>query len=430
MEKYQPSSHSKGRVYLDHNATTPLEESLKPQIIQWLDQWGNPSSIHWSGRGPKAIMREARNQVSSFLNVHPLEIVFTGGGSEANNMAIKGIFEKLNGGGRNHYICSAVEHPSVLKTMEYLVSRGAIVDIVPVNRSGSLDIEKYKSLLSEKTALVSIMFANNETGHIFPVKKLARMAHEVGAIYHCDAVQALGKVPIQPLHLGVDLCSFSGHKFYALKGCGFLYIKKGIDLVSLVHGGPQERRRRAGTENVLAVASLGAMMGQPHDILNLSTQVQGLRDFLEKSIVESIPKVHVVGVEGKRLPNTLSLIIDRVDGESLLMNLDIEGFSVSTGAACSSGSPEPSQTLLAMGFRREEAQSSLRISLGWGQKKEDLVAFVKVLERIVEKLRSFEIECEVNHNDGFSYLFDGSPSVALKDSNKSLGIYENGMSIE
>ena len=397
MEHFHQKGFQRERVYLDHNATTPLNESLKSQIIQWLDQWGNPSSIHWFGRGPKAIMREARRSTAEFLRVHPLEIIFTGGGSEANNMAIKGVFEELKRSGRDHYICSAVEHPSVLKVMEYLSSQGACVDIVPVSRSGQLDMNKYQSLLSERTALVSIMFASNETGHIFPVKKLAKMAHEVGALYHCDGVQALGKVPIHPSHLGVDLCSFSGHKFYSLKGCGVLYVKKGTKLASLIHGGPQERKRRAGTENLLSVASLGAMMKQSPDILEASARVEELRNFLQDLIIRDISGVHVVGAEGKRLPNTLSLIVDGLDGEALLMNLDMEGFSVSTGAACSSGSPEPSEALLAMGFSRKEAQSSLRISLGWGQRREDLSNFVSALVRIVKKLRYIEMEV----NSGF-----------------------------
>lgn len=386
---------SRERVYLDHNATTPLDESLKSQIVEWLDEWGNPSSIHWSGRGPKAIMREARKKISDFLISDPLEIVFTSGGSEANNMAIKGVFEQLRKTPRNRYICSAVEHPSVLKTMEYISSCGACVDMIPVNRSGELDLDSYQSLLSEETALVSIMFANNETGHIFPVKKLAKMAHEVGALYHCDGVQALGKVPIHPAHLGVDLCSFSAHKFYSLKGCGVLYVKKGTRLTSLIHGGTQERRRRAGTENLLSVASLGAMVTQAGDIAERAVKIRKMRDSLQKAILERLSGVQITGGGTKRLPNTLSLVIDGVDGETLLMNLDMEGFAVSTGAACSSGNSEPSPVLLAMGFNRKEAQSSLRISLGWGSSEESLNEFVKVLVDVVEKLRSFEEEDEL-----------------------------------
>ena len=236
------------------------------------------------------------------------------------------------------------------------------------------------------------MFANNETGHIFPVKKLAKMAHEVGALYHCDGVQALGKVPIHPAHLGVDLCSFSGHKFYSLKGCGVLYVKKGTRLTSLIHGGAQERRRRAGTENLLAMASFGEMVTRVDNILEEAVKVQKMRDSLQRKILEYIPEVRVTGGGTKRLPNTLSLVIDGVDGETLLMNLDMEGFAVSTGAACSSGSPEPSPVLLAMGLSRKDAQSSLRVSLGWGSTEENLKDFVEVLIDVVKRLRSFEKE--------------------------------------
>lgn len=377
------------QVYLDHNATTPLHESLKPQILEWLNEWGNPSSIHWQGRRPKAILREARQIMAEFFSSHPLEIVFTSSGSEANNMAIKGVFDQLKTTSRNHYICSSVEHPSVLKTMEYLASCGARVDFVSVSSSGELDIDQYRDLLSEKTALVSIMFANNETGHIFPVKKLTKMAHEVGALYHCDGVQALGKVPIQPPHLGVDLCSFSGHKFYALKGCGVLYIKKGTPLTSLIHGGVQERRRRAGTENLLSVASLGAIVTHegPY-ILDRSQKVQTMRDFLQKELMENASGIHIIGSETKRLPNTLAFILEGIDGEALLMNLDMRGFSLSTGAACSSGNPEPSPVLLAMGFPPHRAQSSLRVSLGWGNTLDELKGFLKALLEVIQRLRS------------------------------------------
>ncbi len=381
-------SFQQGRVYLDHNATTPLDESLKPQIVEWLEEWGNPSSVHWSGRGSKVLMRDARQRVADFLLCHPLEIIFTSGGSEANNLAIKGVFDKMRATSRNHYICSAVEHPSVLKTMEYLASCGARVDVIPVHRSGELDMEFYQSRLSCETALVSIMFANNETGSIFPVKKCAKMAHEVGALYHCDGVQALGKVLIHPSHLDVDLCSFSAHKFYSLKGCGVLYVKKGIPLTSLIHGGPQERRRRAGTENLLAVASFGALLAQGHDIVDKAQGMKGLRNFLQEELLQKLPGVHVVGREAKRLPNTLNLVIDGVDGEILLMNLDMAGFAVSTGAACSSGSMEPSLVLQAMGLSRREAQSSLRLSLGWNTSREDLKEFVQTLVGVVARLRS------------------------------------------
>lgn len=377
----------KPRVYFDHNATTPPSELVRSQVGEWLGQWGNPSSIHWSGRGPKALLRDSRKAVAGLLGCDPLEVIFTSGGSESNNLAIKGIFENSL---RDHYIVSGVEHPSVAKTMQQLKNQGARVDVVPVNRQGILDLEKLESMLSERTALVSVMFANNETGHIMPIAKVAKLAHKVGALVHCDGVQALGKAFVDVRNWQVDMASFSGHKCYALKGCGVLYVRKGVQIESLIAGGGQERGRRAGTENLLAIASFGAMAGNMRDLGPRIEWMQELRDRMERQIMARIQNVHVTGPEAPRVCNTSSLVIDGVDGETLLMNLDMRGFSVSTGAACSSGSPEPSPVLLAMGLTRTEAQSSLRVSLGWGNTMDEVDQFVEVLTQVVERLRSFK----------------------------------------
>jgi len=325
--------------------------------------------------------------MAALLGCDPLEIVFTSGGSESNNLAIKGVFGK---GVRDHYIMSSVEHPSVAKTMQQLKAHGARVDVVPVNRQGVLDLEKLESMLSERTALVSVMFANNETGHIMPVAKVAKLAHKAGALVHCDGVQALGKAFVDVRNWQVDLASFSGHKCYALKGCGVLYVRKGVQLESLVNGGGQERGRRAGTENLLAIASFGAMAENMRDIGPRIEWMQELRDRMEQRILARIPGVHVTGPDAPRVCNTSSLVIEGIDGETLLMNLDMRGFSVSTGAACSSGSPEPSPVRLAMGLTRAEAQSSLRLSLGWGTTMDEVESFVEVLAQVVARLRSFK----------------------------------------
>lgn len=383
----------KPRVYLDHNATTPPADFLQAKVGEWLTQWGNPSSIHWTGRGPKALLRESRRQVAAMLGCDSLEVVFTSGGSEANNLAIKGVFEAQRTGlttsQRDHYLFSAVEHPSVHRTMAQLQVRGARVDLIEVNRQGELNLSQLESLLSERTALVSVMFANNETGHIFPIAKIAKMAHKVGALVHCDGVQALGKAHVDVRNWQVDLASFSGHKCYALKGCGVLYVRRNTRLESLIAGGGQERGRRAGTENLLAIAALAAMEKPMQQLTPRLEHMTTLREALEKRILARIDGIHLTGGESPRLANTSSLVIDNVDGETLLMNLDMQGFSVSTGAACSAGSPEPSPALLAMGLSRREAQSSLRLSLGWETTQTEIEAFVETLEKVVARLRSF-----------------------------------------
>ena len=359
------------------------------KVPEWIRDWGNPSSIHWGGRKPKALLRQARQNLAKMLGTHPLELVFTSGGSEANNLAIKGVYFQLRreNPARNRYIFSTMEHPSIIKAAQFLANCGADVQYVSVGRDGQIDWAMYESLLSENTALVSIMLANNETGTIFPIKKLAARAHKVGALFHSDAVQAMGKIPLNLSSMGVDLATFSGHKFYALKGVGVLYVKRGVNLENLVHGGGQERGRRGGTENILSIASLGLMAGQSASILDKISQLGELRDRMETKILSEIEGVTITAKDSKRLPNTSSLVISGIDGETLLMSLDMKGFAVSTGAACSSGNPEPSPALLAMGLSREEAQSSLRVSLGYYTTWEELLKFTECLQSVVERLR-------------------------------------------
>ena len=378
-------------IYLDHNATTPIDPEMVAHIPEWAEQWGNTSSIHWAGRGPKALLREARQNIAKLLNVEPLELIFTSGGSEANNLALKGICDyaqflpPARVDLRDQIVISAVEHPSVRQTAEFLSARGYQLKVIPVSREGQLDMDYLRQVLSTRTALVSVMFANNETGHIFPVREVARLAHEVGALMHCDAVQGLGKAAVNLRALDVDLASLSGHKFYALKGCGVLFVH------SLIHGGGQERGRRAGTENILSIASFSFMASHRRgEIAARAEHMRQLRDQMETRILAEIGGVAITGREHPRVPNTSSLVIKDVDGETLLMNLDVQGWAVSTGAACSAGSPEPSPTLLAMGLTRAEAQSSLRLSLGWHTLQAEIDQFVDELVVLVARLRGFK----------------------------------------
>ncbi|MFS4459858.1 cysteine desulfurase family protein [Bdellovibrio sp. HCB2-146] len=391
--------------YFDHNATTPVSREVQEALPEIVSAWGNASSIHWAGRQPKNIIRDARKIIADNIHAHPLEIIFTSGGSESNNTVLKGLFDYYQTGPfvsadkkhRNHYMCSAVEHPSVMKTMEHLKALGAEVDYIPVNRKGELDMEFFESHLSERTALVSVMSANNETGTLFPIKELAKKAHAVGALFHTDAVQMFGKLPLNVRDLDVDFASFSGHKFYSVKGTGFLYVKKGNNVSSLIHGGAQERHRRGGTENTLGIGALGVAARRLSTVAEKAKELQTLRDYMEKRILAEIADVTVTAGETARLPNTSSLILQGVDGETMLMSLDIQGYAVSTGAACSSGNPEPSPVLLAMGLTRAEAQNSLRLSIGWETTLAEVDGFIEALKTVVQRLRT------LNEGEGDSY---------------------------
>lgn len=398
-------TQSRSFIYFDHNATTPVCAEVIEALPELLQAWGNPSSIHWGGRLPKNILRDARKSVAEAVGAHPLEIVFTSGGSEANNMVLKGLFEHYQTAsflsaqqkGRTHYMCSQVEHPSLMKAMEHLRSLGARVDFIPVNRRGELDIKFFEEHLTEETALVSVMLANNETGSLFPVRELAEKAHAKGALFHTDAVQAFGKTSVNLQELNVDFASFSGHKFYSVKGTGFLYIKKGNHLTSLIHGGGQERHRRGGTENTLGIGALGVAAKRISQVREKEIQMGQLRDYFESRVRAEIPGVSVTAGESPRLANTSSLVLTGVDGETMLMSLDIKGYAASTGAACSSGNPEPSPVLLSMGLSREEAQSSLRVSLGWDSTRQQVDGFIEALKLVVNRLRQINEEGDSCH---------------------------------
>lgn len=389
----------KSRVYLDHNATTPHSPALKAKWMEFIEISGNPSSIHQDSRIPKTILRETRQKISELLSCSPLEIIFNSGASEGNSSVLKSAFNTLKET-RNEFLVSQVEHPSIIKTAEYLISQGAVVHFIPVSKSGMIDMNFIRSKLSHKTALVSVMYANNETGTVFPIKEITELAHAQGALMHSDCVQLLGKAEVAFKELGVDYATFSAHKFYGLKGTGFCYVKKSTPWVPLVHGGGQERGRRGGTENVLGLAALNVVLDEIKNCGPKISEMKRLRDLMESKILSDISNVSITAKEGQRLTNTSSLVIDDVDGETLLMSLDLKFYSVSTGAACSSGNPEPSPVLLAMGLTRAEAQSSLRISLGWGTTEEQVINFVNTLNEVVTKLREINLEEKKKENVG------------------------------
>ena len=395
MQNVAQDSSSK-RVYLDNNATTFPSRLLKEKWNELLEVSGNPSSIHFEGRLPKTVLRDARKKIAGLLGCSPLEIVFNSGASEGNSSVLNSVF-KASDKQRSEFVVSSVEHPSIMKAAKALQEQGVVVHYVPVNRNGEIDLNFLESCLSEKTALVSVMYANNETGVIFPIKEISRLAHSVGALMHSDCVQILGKTTFNFSELNLDYATFSGHKFYALKGSGFCYVHPKAPWSTLIHGS-QERGRRGGTENVIGIAAMNIVLDEFADIENKVRHLRDLRDLLETKLQAAIPEIKITGKNADRVANTSSLVIPGADGDTLLMSLDLKGFSVSTGAACSSGSPEPSPVLLAMGLTREEAQSSLRVSVGWNNTQDEIESFVACLAEIVEKLRKLKQSEGVNSN--------------------------------
>lgn len=374
------------RIYLDHNATTAPRPSAFKGAKKAVKFWGNPSSIHQNAGPAKALMWSARQAISDFLHCHPLEIIFTSGGSESNNHAIKGLFQNLQSS-RNELIISSVEHPSISVTADFLSSQGIKVHKIPVSKQGVLDEDFFEERLSEKTLLVSVMAANNETGVLFPVKELAKKAHKKGALFHSDMVQIPGKMDFHLNDTEIDLASFSAHKCYSLKGCGVLYCRKGISLNSLIQGGPQERSRRAGTENLPGICAFGSVAREGEKILKQNEKLKSLRDEMEESILSSLPGVQVIGRQTQRLNNTSCFFISGVEGETLLINLDLKGISISVGSACGSGKMESSSVLTAMGWSEREARSVVRVSLGIKTNKRHIQYFQKNLIECVKRLR-------------------------------------------
>ena len=377
------------RVYFDYNATTPLAPEVTDAVMRAMrDVFGNASSVHHFGQQAKATMDEARSAVAALLNADPSEIVFTSGGTESDNFAIRGAAEALEPTGRRHLIASAIEHEAVLNTFRALARRGWRTTLLPVDQSGIVSPDRLREAIDSDTALVSVMHANNEIGTIQPVAALAAIAHEHGALLHTDAVQSAGKIPVDVRALGVDLLSLSAHKFNGPKGAGVLWIKRGTRMQPTVTGGKHERNRRAGTENVAAIAGLGVAATLAAGKMTAeAVRVSALRDRLEAGILREVPGTAVNGARDPRVPNTTNISVERVEAESLLIALDLEGIAVSTGSACSSGTLEPSHVLKAMGLPSHRTQNSLRFSLGMLSTPEEVERVIDVLPRLVEKLR-------------------------------------------
>jgi cysteine desulfurase len=378
------------RIYFDHNATTPVDPPAAEAVVRALQEtFGNASSVHHFGQRAKAILDEARTAVARLIRAEPSEIVFTSGGTEADNFALRGVAEALEPTGRRHLIASGIEHEAVLNTLKALARRGWKTTLLPVGETGILEAAALEQALTDDTALVSVMHANNEIGTVQPIAELARLAHARGALFHTDAVQSVGKIPVDVRALGVDLLSLSAHKFNGPKGAGALWIKRGTRVAAILTGGKHERNRRAGTENVPAIAGLG--VAAEFAVAKLESQrsrLAALRDRLEEGVIRRVPGTAINGAREPRVPNTTNISFDGVEAESLLIALDLEGVAVSTGSACSSGTLEPSHVLRAMGLPAHRTQNSIRISLGASNTDDEVDYLLEKLPPVVEKLRS------------------------------------------
>ena len=376
------------RIYLDHNSTTPLHPGvLEAMLPYYKEAFGNPSTIYSFGQETRKATDEAREKVANLIGASPEEIIFTSGGTEADNVALKGVATALEKKGK-HIVTSSIEHHAVLSTLKYLEKRGYKVSFLPVDEYSFLDPKKVKEAITSQTVLISVMHANNEVGTIEPISEIGEIAQKAGIYLHTDAVQTIGKIKVNVDDLKVDLLSLSAHKFYGPKGVGALYVRKGTRIHPLLHGGYQERRRRAGTENVAGIVGLGkAAEIAPKEMEQQSRHESNLRDRLEKMIRENINHCRLNGHPTRRLPNTLNVSFEFIEGESLILNLDLKGIAVSTGSACTSGSLEPSHVLMAMGVAPEIAQGSIRFSLGRDNRKEDIDYTVENLVEIVTRLR-------------------------------------------
>jgi len=378
------------RIYFDHNATTPVDPAVLEVVIRALrDEFGNASSVHHFGQRAKAVLDDARTAVSALVGGEPSEVVFTSGGTEADNFALRGVAEALEPTGRKHLIASTIEHEAVLVTLKALARRGWKTTLLPVGSTGIVRPEALRDAITPDTALVSVMHANNEIGTIQPIAELAQIARASGALFHTDAVQSAGKIRVDVRALGVDLASISAHKFYGPKGAGALWIRRGTRIAAILTGGKHERSRRAGTENVAGIAGLGTAAQLALKKLDAeAARLAGLRDRLESAVLAAVPGTAINGARTPRVPNTTNISFDGIEAESLLIALDLEGIAVSTGSACSSGTLEPSHVLRAMGLPSHRTQNSIRISLGARNTDEEVDAFLEKVPRVVAKLRT------------------------------------------
>lgn len=378
----------KTKIYLDNAATTrTAQEVVDAMIPYFTENYGNPSSIYELGQRSKEAITTAREQIAEVIGAKPEEIYFTAGGSEADNWALKAACEAYEKKGK-HIITTKIEHHAILHTCEYLEKKGVEVTYLDVDENGLVDLDALQKAIRPDTILISIMFANNEIGTIEPVKEIGMIAKEHGILFHTDAVQAFGQVPIDVDDMHIDMLSSSAHKINGPKGIGFLYIRKGVKIRSFVHGGAQERKRRAGTENVPAIVGYGVAAKRAADTMEERTaRERQLRDDFIKRMEKEIPYVKLNGHPDKRLPNNINFSFRFIEGESLLIMLDMKGIAGSSGSACTSGSLDPSHVLLAIGLPHEIAHGSLRLSLGEDTTKEDLDYTLEQIKEIIQKLR-------------------------------------------
>jgi cysteine desulfurase len=377
------------RIYLDYAATTPVHPEVLAAMLPYLkDTFGNPSSIHSFGQEAKEAIEVARATVALFIGARRDEVVFTSGGTEADNFAIKGVAYANEHRG-NHVITSSVEHHAVVEPLKFLEQRGFKITYLPVDKYGMVDAQDVRKSIGDQTILISVMHANNEIGTIEQIAEIGEIAKERGVYFHSDAVQTLGHIPVNVNELRVDLLSVSAHKLYGPKGVGALYVRKGTKLVPFMQGGGQERGRRASTENVPGIVGFGkAVEIAEREMSEEGKLLTFLRDKLIEGLLERIDYVRLNGHRTKRLPNNVNISVESVEGESMLLNLDLEGIAASSGSACTSGSLESSHVLLALGLSHEEAHGSLRFSLGRGTTEEEIKRVLEVLPPIVAKLRS------------------------------------------
>lgn len=380
------------RIYLDNAATTAVSpEVLETMLPYFTECFGNPSSIHGTGREAAKAVAAARKQVAAAIGAQPQEIYFTAGGSESDNWAIKGTaFAKKNKG--NHIITSAIEHHAVLHTCKWLEKQGFEVTYLPVDENGLVSPADVEKAITDRTILITVMAANNEIGTVEPIAEIGRIAHEHGIVFHTDAVQAIGAIPIDVNEMNIDMLSMSGHKFHGPKGIGVLYVRKGVRLDTLIQGGAQERGQRAGTENLAGIVGIGkAIELAARNLTENAARMTALRDKLINGILKEIPDVRLNGHPTKRLPNNCNVSIRYVEGEALLLRLDLAGIAGSSGSACTSGSLDPSHVLLAIGLPHEIAHGSLRLSLGTDTTEEQIDEVLRVLPGIVSDLRAMSV---------------------------------------
>ena len=376
------------RIYFDHNATTPVAPEVLAAMLPYLkEEFGNASSIHAFGQNARGAVERARSSVAALLGARAADIMFTSGGTESNNHAIFGAVAAAPGKAK-HVITSAIEHVAVLDTCKALAKSGVELTILPVDREGLVNPEHVRGAIRSETVLITLMLANNEIGTIEPIEEIGKIAAEKGIVFHTDAVQAAGKIPVDVEKLGVNLLSISAHKFCGPKGVGALYIRKGTQLDPLLYGGHSERDRRPGTEDVAAIAGMGkaaelARIGMREE----NERIRGLRDRLERGLLERVPHSWVNGGRAPRVPNTSNMTFPFIEGEAMVIALDLKGIACSTGAACSSGAVEPSHVLVALGLAPEDARATLRLSLGHQTTEEEIDLALETIPPVIERLR-------------------------------------------